>query len=87
VRGNHWKKEIWVSFATGMDGATYYSYLLRIWQVPNNDERAWRIQLENVQTGEKHGFASLEELLVYLGQVTAQEGNPTGEGSQGEVQG
>ena len=69
------------------EAAIYYSYLLRLWPVPTDGERAWRIQLENVQTGEKHGFASLKELLAYLSQVTA-EGNVTlGEGSRTEVQG
>jgi hypothetical protein len=59
-----------------------------MWQVPSDgDFTCWRIQLENVQTGEKHGFASLEELLAYLSQVTTQEDYLTGEGSQNEVQG
>ena len=70
-----------------MRSNTYISFLLRLWQVPTNGEHAWRVLLENVQTGEKHGFASLKELLAYLSQVTA-EGNVTlGEGSQTEVQG
>ncbi len=59
----------------------YYSYLLRIWQVPTSEEHTWRIQLENVQTGEKCGFASLEELLAYLRQVTTQKDDLTGEGN------
>ncbi len=69
-----------MSFPTGVDGATYYSYLLRIWQVPTNEDHSWRIQLENVQTGEKHGYSSLGELLTYLRLVTAQKDNPTDEG-------
>jgi hypothetical protein len=71
----------------GAEGTIYYSYLLRMWQVPINDERTWRIQLENVQTGEKSGFASLENLLIYLNQVVTGQDNPSGEGSQSEVQG
>jgi hypothetical protein len=64
-----------------MSSTTYYSFLLRLWQVPTNGDHAWRIQLEDVQTGEKRGFISLEELLTYLSQVT-EEGNQTsGEGS------
>ena len=69
------------------EGATYYSYLLRMWQVPTNGEHAWRILLENVQTGEKRGFASLEELLAYLSQVTTNKDETFGEGSQTDVQG
>jgi hypothetical protein len=71
----------------GAEVTIYYSYLLRMWQVPTNGERTWRIQLENVQTGEKSGFTSLEKLLVYLNQVVNGEDNPSGEGSQSEVQG
>jgi len=70
-----------------MSTSEYYSYLLRMWQVAADDEPAWRIVLENVQTSEKHGFASLEELLVYLRQVTAHEYDKSGKGSQTEVQG
>ncbi len=69
-----------MSFATGVDGATYYSYLLRMWQVSTDGEHAWRIQLENVQTGDKHGFGSLDELLAYLSQLMSQDDNPSGEG-------
>ena len=70
-----------MSCATGVNADTYYSYLLRMWQVPTSEEHTWRIQLENVQSGEKHGFASLEELLAYLSQVTTRENNLTGEGN------
>ena len=76
-----------MSYAMGVVGSIYYSFLLRMWQVPSNEDCTWRIQLENVQTGQKCGFTSLAELLAYLRQVTAQKGNPAGEGSQGEVQG
>jgi hypothetical protein len=66
---------------------TYHSFLLRLWQVPTNDEYAWRIQLENIQTGEKRGFTSLEELLAYLSQLTAETDETSGEGSHTVVQG
>ena len=45
----------------------YFSYLLRIWQ----EERqggACRASLEDVDTGEQRGFASLDDLLVFLNQ-------------------
>jgi hypothetical protein len=44
----------------------YQAYLLRLWRVKEDDELAWRASLEQVDSGEKHGFASLEELLLYL---------------------
>jgi len=76
-----------VSSALGVEGAIYNSYLLRMWQVPTSEEYTWRIQLENVRTGEKRGFANLEELLSYLNQVTAETKEISGEGSHTEVQG
>jgi hypothetical protein len=65
-------EETAVSSALGVEGAIYYSYLLRLWQVPTSDEHTWRIQLENVRTGEKQWFASLEELLAFLSRETAE---------------
>jgi hypothetical protein len=70
-----------------MTSSDYSSFLLRLWQVPANDEHAWRILLENVQTGEKCGFGNLEELLDYLSQVTAGTNEILREGSHSEVQG
>ena len=70
-----------------MTSSEYYSYLLRLWQVPANEEHDWRILLENVQTGEKRGFASLEDFLAYLSQVTAKSIDTFGEGSHSEVHG
>ena len=69
------------------EGVKNYSFLLRLWQVPANEEHDWRILLENVQTGEKRGFASLEDFLVYLSQVTAETNETSSEGSHSEVQG
>jgi hypothetical protein len=47
----------------------YRAFLLRCWQVPDRrsgEAGAWRFCLLDVQTGEKHGFADLEALLVLL---------------------
>lgn len=65
----------------------YYSFLLRMWQVPSNGEHTWRIQLENVQTGEKSGFTSLEGLFSCLRHVTESENDLPGEMRHTEVQG
>ncbi|MCP4426288.1 MAG: hypothetical protein GY803_17490 [Chloroflexi bacterium] len=51
----------------------HLSYLLRLWSVQNNEGRRWRYSLENVQTGERHGFASLETLCAFLGEETSPE--------------
>ena len=46
----------------------YFSYLLRLWETDDNGYRVWRVSLEIPGTGERHGFASLADLLVYLEQ-------------------
>jgi hypothetical protein len=45
----------------------YYSYMLRLWQ-DDQANIAWRISLENAQTGERKGFANLDDLFSYLSQ-------------------
>ena len=55
----------------------YRAYLLRVWQVLGDDEvPAWRASLEDVQTGERHGFGSLEQLLAFLLEETAAVPSP-----------
>ena len=44
----------------------YHSYLLRMWRVKAAEGDAWRATLEDVQSGELHGFADLAALLEYL---------------------
>lgn len=48
------------------DQELYLSYLLRIWSIKNGSEETWRASLENPYDGERHGFASLQELCVFL---------------------
>lgn len=43
----------------------YHSYLLRLWRVRNDGEN-WRASLEDVQTGELHGFQDLAALQRFL---------------------
>ena len=42
------------------------SYLLRLWMADVNGKRVWRISLEDPFSGERRGFASLEDLCAYL---------------------
>jgi hypothetical protein len=50
----------------------YISYMLRLWrangdEAPGRDEEAlWRASLEDAHTGERCGFASLDELFNFL---------------------
>lgn len=51
-----------------MEAETLYrSYLLRLWRRGAEQPAAWTVALEDVRTGERRGFASLEEALRYLG--------------------
>ena len=50
----------------------YRAYLLRVWQALGDDEvPAWRASLEDVHTGTRQGFGSLEQLLAFLLEETA----------------
>jgi hypothetical protein len=69
----------------------YLSYLLRLWRMPGDEaghasdgERpAWRASLDSPHTGERLGFASMDEMFGFLqaqaGTVPAADGN-CGEG-------
>ena len=43
----------------------YNSYLLRVWRAREIKD-TWRVSLENAQTHELRGFASLEEVFEFL---------------------
>ncbi len=43
----------------------YRSYLLRLWRV-ETPGLCWRASLEDPHTGERIGFASLEQLFAFL---------------------
>ena len=50
----------------------YRAYLLRMWCPEHEESGCWSASLENSQTGERVGFASLEELFEFLMQVSEQ---------------
>jgi len=54
----------------------YLAYLLRLWQVDENDRPVWRASLEDPRTGERRGFASLEMLVEFLRDQTGKEQEP-----------
>jgi hypothetical protein len=63
----------------------YRAYLLRLWRV-EDDGRRWRARLENVETGEGQGFASLDKLIEFLqglGEEGTQPGKESGEENDG----
>ncbi|MCW5853478.1 MAG: hypothetical protein KIT87_25650 [Anaerolineae bacterium] len=44
----------------------YQSYLLRLWAADEDGTRCWRASLEDPSSGERIGFANLEELFAFL---------------------
>lgn len=54
----------------------YRSYLLRLWRV-ETPEPSWRASLEDPHTGERIGFAGLEQLFAFLMELV--EGEAKGE--------
>jgi hypothetical protein len=46
----------------------YHAFLLRLWraEVTSTGSPFWRASLENPHTGERLGFATLEQLFAYL---------------------
>ena len=53
------------------DQPRYVSYLLRLWQTQHAGALVWRASLQSAHTGERRGFASLDELVAFLEQETA----------------
>lgn len=51
----------------------YKAYLLRFWR--NDDFGRWHIFVKNVQTGEEHHFATIEQCIVFLANVDADYQN------------
>ena len=44
----------------------YLAYLLRIWCIARDGETLWQASIEDVDTGERRGFPSLETLFAHL---------------------
>ena len=44
----------------------YRSYLLRLWKKEQSGISDWRASLEDSHTGERFGFANLEQLFAFL---------------------
>ena len=45
---------------------SYRSYLLRLWRVSGEEMATWSASLESPHTGERWGFADLEEMVAFL---------------------
>ena len=48
----------------------YLAYMLRLWQVSSDGEPTWRASVESPHSGERKGFASLDDLFDFLRRQT-----------------
>ena len=48
----------------------YRTYVLRFWRMRGTGAAGWRASLASPDSGERHGFASLDDLLMFLRQET-----------------
>ena len=48
------------------ENAGRVSYLLRLWRAERDGRIVWRASLQDPDTGERQGFATLADLLAFL---------------------
>jgi hypothetical protein len=53
------------------DNRSYHAFLLRLWR--EGDGEAWRVILEDVQSGKKQGFAGIQPLIEFIHEKTDTE--------------
>ena len=47
----------------------YQTYLLHLWRARCGGKWQWRASIESRRTGERHSFASLEQLFAYMSEL------------------
>ena len=52
------------------EGLGYRSYLLRLWRERGSASIHWRASLQDPHSGERMGFAHLDELVAFLREQT-----------------
>jgi hypothetical protein len=50
----------------------YHSFLLRVWEISDLENRHWRFSIENTRTKEMVGFESLEKLIGHLRKMESE---------------
>jgi hypothetical protein len=48
----------------------YFAYLLRLWREKGGETARWRASLQDPHSGERVGFAHLDELVAFLRERT-----------------
>ncbi len=64
--------------------ALYRSYMLRLWAVKQPQGKSWYASLQDPHTGERIGFACLEELFAFLMDRATGSDSWTNQGAQEE---
>src|SRR5687767_4585861 len=58
----------------------YHAYLLLLWVEMSAGRPVWRLSLEESHTGMRRGFASLDQLFVFLTERTSVHGGARTQG-------
>jgi hypothetical protein len=53
----------------------YHAYLLRLWRVQTNGHN-WHALLQDVASGERYGFATMEMLVTFLNMLSEEPDSP-----------
>ena len=56
----------------------YQSYLLRLWRSGTGRDALWLASLESPMTGERRGFATLNDLFAFLIDLTTESTGESG---------
>lgn len=62
------------------DRSRYQAYLLRLWQMNNDDQPVWRISLESTGSGETQHFKSVAAFYAFVEALVDQ---PDADGDSG----
>jgi len=55
-----------------------HSYILRLWRTDEPQAAEWHASLEDPSTKERFGFSSLEQLFVFLMELSERDGGRSG---------
>ena len=61
----------------------YLAYLLRLWRAGPAEGGGWRASLQDPQTGQRIGFACLDDAVAYLKEKMGEGGAGVDEGAGG----
>ena len=66
------------------EGREYMAYLVRLWRTGPGEGAGWRASLQDAQTGQRMGFACLDDAVAYLKQRMGEGKAGPGDGADGE---